>query len=111
MIVLVCGGRNYQDWKRLSDELDRLPVSEIIEGGAPGADLLARQWAVANKVSVVTFKADWKIHGRAAGPIRNQQMIDDGSPELVLAFPGGRGTADMMSRATKAGIPVVQILP
>ena len=50
------------------------------------------------------FPADWKVRGRAAGHIRNQQMLDEGRPHLVVAFPGGRGTADMVRRARAAGI-------
>jgi hypothetical protein len=50
--------------------------------------------------------ADWNTHGRAAGPIRNQRMLDEVKPELVVAFPGGRGTADMVRRAREAGVNV-----
>ena len=56
------------------------------------------------------FPADWIRHGRAAGPIRNEQMLREGCPDLVVAFhddPGlGRGTADMVRRALAAGVPV-----
>jgi hypothetical protein len=84
--------------------------SVVIHGACPtGADRWADEWATTSWCPAVTFEADWKAHGRAAGPIRNQQMIDDGRPDLVVAFPGGRGTADMVRRARRAGI-VVQVV-
>jgi hypothetical protein len=57
-------------------------------------------------VPIDVYVAQWKKHGRAAGPIRNQRMLDKGKPDLVVAFPGGRGTADMIRRAERAGVPV-----
>lgn len=115
MRVLVCGGRDYADKAKVFDELERLNAFNmtlcVISGGATGADSLAEEWARSNikkrnGVSFNGFKADWNKHGKAAGPIRNQAMIDKGRPDLVLAFPGGRGTADMIQRAEAAGIPV-----
>lgn len=111
MKVLVCGGRDYSDGLRVYAELDRLKPDIVIEGGAEGADTFAWRWARRNIAAhmLLTFKADWSRDGKAAGPIRNQRMIDDGKPDLVLAFPGGRGTADMVRRAKHAGIRVIEI--
>lgn len=113
MRVLVCGGRNFCDLDGAHNRLDAMhyekPISLIIEGGASGADRLGREWAGQNRVDSDTYFADWKTHGKAAGPIRNQRMIDEGKPDLVLAFPGGRGTADMVRRARTAGIEVVEV--
>lgn len=110
--VLVCGGRDFSDWSRLVDVLDDLHANRdfttLIEGGAKGADTMAYSWAGANKVEVLTFPADWERHGRGAGPIRNRQMLEEGRPDLVVAFPGGRGTASMVSLATDAGVEVIQ---
>lgn len=78
----------------------------IISGGARGVDSVAIDFAVVNWCPFVEFKADWKKHGKSAGPIRNQAMIDEGKPDLVVAFPGGAGTADMVHRAAKNNIPV-----
>ena len=114
--ILVCGGRDYKDRDRVFAELDRIneacgdPIC-VIAGGATGADAFAEEWARSKigkreGISFHGFKANWKELGRAAGPIRNQKMIDRGKPNLVLAFPGGRGTADMIHRAEEAGIPV-----
>jgi len=108
--VLVCGGRDYSDRKRLFEVLDAhhaaSPIEVLIEGGANGADRLAASWADLNYVAKMTFPADWITHGRAAGPIRNKQMLDEGKPDLVLAFPGGNGTQNMIRQAQKAGVTV-----
>jgi len=77
----------------------------IIAGGARGADTLAFQWALDVERPVTVVPARWRQHGKAAGHIRNQQMIDM-EPDLVVACPGGRGTTDCINRAIKAGIPV-----
>lgn len=111
MRVLVCGGRDYSDIERVYAELDSIhqarPITCIIEGGAKGADYLACRWSAARGLSEhARFNADWTLHGKAAGPKRNQKMLDEGKPTLVVAFPGGRGTADMISRAKKAGVVV-----
>lgn len=57
------------------------------------------------------FPADWAAYDRAAGPIRNARMIAEGKPDIVLAFPGGRGTANMVAQARKAGVRVIEIAP
>lgn len=115
MRVLVCGGRNYHDAEKVFAVLDKLHeqagIDCIIQGGANGADLLAADWTHERGVFSTTFLADWENQGRFAGPARNQRMIDEGNPDLVIAFPGGRGTADMMRKARKAGIKVVEIAP
>jgi predicted Rossmann-fold nucleotide-binding protein len=110
MKVLVCGGRDFADFAMLSEEMMRLlaerDVDAIIHGGARGADSMAGEFANATGIEEIVFPADWKKYGRRAGPIRNQQMLDEGKPDLVVAFPGGRGTADMVERARAAGIEV-----
>lgn len=112
MRVLVCGGRDYNDAPLVDKTLDsyweRSGHMVVIQGGASGADRLARAWCVRRLVMYENYPAAWKTLGKAAGPIRNQQMIDEGRPEIVVAFPGGRGTGDMVKRAKAAGIPVVQ---
>ncbi|WP_068458962.1 DUF2493 domain-containing protein [Hyphomicrobium sulfonivorans] len=112
MRVLVCGGRDFSDAAAVSRELDALALSgplTLIEGGAFGADRLARLWALRKGLEVVTFPANWKLHGKAAGPLRNQEMLDAGRPDLVVAFVGGRGTADMVRRARAAGVKVREV--
>jgi hypothetical protein len=113
MRVLVCGGRDYADDILLAEVLDDIDsqrrVTLLIEGEARGADTLARQWAERRRIPVRKYPADWEHDGKAAGPIRNQRMLDDGKPDLVVAFPGGRGTADMVRRANAAGVRVQSI--
>lgn len=113
MIVLVTGGRNYSDIDRVFETLDQVdaktPITRIVVGDARGADEFAAEWTAARCRACVIYKADWLKHGRSAGPRRNQKMLDDSKPSLVVAFPGGSGTADMVSRATKAGVRVMTI--
>jgi predicted polyphosphate/ATP-dependent NAD kinase len=108
--ILVCGGREYSDAEtvnRVLDEVSEGKQAVIIEGGATGADYLAAKWAQSRRMRLEVFAADWAEYGKAAGPIRNQKMLDMGKPDVVVAFPGGRGTADMVRRACQAGVPVI----
>lgn len=113
MRVLVCGGRDYDDLFRVYEELDKLNLDRktdvIICGGARGADELAIVYAEDFYIETKVYYALWNKHGRSAGPIRNQRMLDEGKPDLVVAFPGGVGTADMVARSRKAGIEVREI--
>lgn len=111
--VLVCGGRNFTDGALLGRVLDNLAKAEIIdaviEGDAHGADRMAGFWARKRGIDNIKFPADWKAHGNAAGAIRNQQMLAEGRPDLVIAFLGGSGAADMVLKAKRAGLRVVEI--
>lgn len=111
--VLVCGGRDYVDQDVVNEVLDgiheRTSIGVVIHGGASGADTCARRWADAKQIAHWAFPAQWSKHGRAAGPIRNQMMLEESRPNLVVAFPGGRGTADMSRRATEAGVQLLVV--
>ena len=107
MRVLVCGGREYSDREYVYETLDTIKPDVIIQGGARGADALAKDWAAYRGVPCEEFKADWNQHGRAAGFIRNKKMLDEGLPDLVVAFDGGKGTENMKSVATSYGIRVI----
>jgi hypothetical protein len=111
--VLVCGGRDYTNKELLYRKLDEAhefsSIVCIISGMAPGADTLAAEWAKERGIELAPFPADWSKYSRAAGPIRNAKMLVEGKPDVVMAFPGDKGTKDMIKRATKAKIPVVQI--
>lgn len=111
--VLVCGGRDYEDREQLFRVLDAAhlanPIVCLIHGAARGADTLAGDWALERDVLCNAYPADWDRDGRAAGPIRNKKMLVEGKPHMVVAFPGGRGTANMIQQAEAAGIPVVRI--
>ena len=106
MRVLVCGGRKFDDKAMLERALGEIEITELIEGAAKGADTLAREWAEVKKIPVRTFKAEFGRYGRAGGPIRNKKMLAEGKPDLVVAFPGGSGTANMVGLARAAGVPV-----
>ncbi len=112
MRVLVCGGRDFDNerWMHLTlTELHRNePFDVLIEGGALGADRIAREWAEAMSIRVETYEADWMRHGRGAGPLRNTRMLEDGQPDMVVAFPGGRGTGNMVRQARARGIRVLE---
>lgn len=81
---------------------------EIIEGGAKGADSAAADFAIVNYTKLTEVKADWEKYGKAAGMIRNRQMIDL-KPDLVIAFPGGIGTANMVTIARMNGVEVMEV--
>jgi len=133
--VIVTGGRAYTDQQHVRDTLDQLlaeidarvaPVEWLaataksqllqlilIQGGAPGADAAARNWAALHRDRVIsiTEPANWQRDGKAAGPRRNQRMLDLHHPDLVVAFPGRRGTADMVEKARGALVPVIEARP
>ncbi len=129
MRVLVCGGRTWgwahpteSDYRQrlaarqraktysvLDAFHNREPIDVVINGDARGADRLSSKWATHRGVPVARYPANWKHEGRAAGPIRNQRMLDIGRPDIVVAFPGGHGTADMVARAYDAGVRVFDV--
>lgn len=117
--VLVTGGRNFTDRPAMFRALDTLaqlfgPLF-IIEGAARGADAAAARWAECRSSDPavcsgrVTVPADWSRHGKRAGPIRNTEMLVLHRPNIVLAAPGGTGTADMVRKAKAAGLPVYDL--
>jgi hypothetical protein len=113
MRVLVCGGRTYNNKALVYSELDALRAKygwlTIIEGDATGADWLARAWCRERFHGCVEVAANWQRDKNAAGPIRNQLMLDMGKPDMGLAFPGGPGTADMVRRLRAAGVPTKEV--
>jgi hypothetical protein len=112
MRVLITGGRDFSDRKLLYETLTRLhsqhKFTALIHGDARGADRLGGEWASSMGIPVEAFPADWKKHGKAAGPIRNATMLK-ARPDMLVAFPGGRGTADMVQKAEAAGLPVTKV--
>lgn len=113
MRVLVCGSRYWDRKETIIAHLTTLHLGEkdlVLEGGARGADSLGKLVAERLCIPVKEYPADWTRYGRAAGPIRNQRMLDEGKPDLVLAFHDdiehSRGTKNMVEQAKKAGIPV-----
>jgi hypothetical protein len=114
-VVLVCGGRDYKDYAEVSRILHDLhierPITMLIHGAAAGADSLADIWARANNIPIKSRRANWVRDGNSAGPIRNGLMLRLDKPHLVVAFPGGKGTAHMVGIAKKAGVRVIEISP
>ena len=113
MRVLVCGGRDLRDAELVESTLDSLlaargPFERLIHGGARGVDRLAGAWARKNGVLEWDFLPEWHRAGTHDGAVRNQRMINEALPELVIAFPGGDGTADMVERAKAAGIEIIE---
>jgi hypothetical protein len=114
-IILVCGGRNYSDYRTVKSTLDSYISSlhrlqdhkidvAILTGGARGADSLAKQYALNNNLIYIEMPANWDKLAKGAGPLRNQSMLDFVDVNFVIAFPGGTGTADMVKRAQDAKI-------
>lgn len=107
--IVVTGGREYADMDVVRHAFDSLLIGTsdtIVNGGCRGADELCRLIAVERGVNVETMKADWNRYGRSAGPIRNSQMIAS-KPDIVMAFPGGRGTSNCVNLARDAKIPIM----
>lgn len=115
MRVLICGGRDFDDWRLLQSTLAQLhaerPFALVITGAANGADNLGSRWAHHQRIPVAEFPANWRFEGKAAGPKRNEAMIALGRPDLVVAFPGGRGTEDMVRRAAAAKVELIKVAP
>lgn len=113
--VLVCGGRNYSDKMKLGRTLydfhmsAKGPITKLVHGAASGADSLAGAWAEGRNIEQCIYPANWIEHGRSAGPKRNALMLREEAVDVVIAFPGGRGTDDMKARARRQKIEVVEV--
>lgn len=112
--VLVCGSRNWSNVESIYNALYGMPKDTIIINGAcRGADNIAHFVAQDLHLECRDYPAKWDAHGKAAGPIRNQEMIDKEHPDLVIVFheniKESKGTKDMCKRAKEQGIPVILI--
>lgn len=113
MRVLVCGGRDFDRdfvWNYLTAFVRPHSVTVVIHGCSGNTDMEAESVARAMKIPTIGYRAEWEKHGKKAGPLRNQRMLDEGKPDLVVAFPGGKRTADMKARARRVGVQVVEVL-
>lgn len=113
---LICGGRDFADQEMFDSAMgDLLRMwgcpRRVVHGGATGADTMAGEWAKKLAIDVAVYPAEWTRFGRGAGPRRNQQMLDQEHPDLVVAFPGNVGTPDMIARSREAGVAVAEIKP
>lgn len=126
MKVLICGGRKFEDWQSFEKAMDSIAMSyfsidtsvdifdpaaqlTIIHGDAKGADAFGAAWGYAKGAKVEAYPADWFLHGKRAGYLRNKQMLEEGKPDLVVAFPGGKGTAMMVDLAIKAKVLTLKV--
>lgn len=115
--VLICGDRHWNNYDLILRCVRKAhatePIDIIIEGEARGADVMGRQAAEELGILIAPFPAEWDRLGRAAGPIRNQQMLDEGKPTEVWCFHNNlresKGTADMFHRSLNAGLLVYAI--
>jgi hypothetical protein len=131
--ILVCGGRSYgrvpsvvseEERPRLAAQAcrerarlyrvlehapERLGLTRLVCGDQTGADFLAVEWAKEATIPFKVYPADWGQHGNKAGPIRNRQMLDEEQPAAVIAFPGAKGTRNMVGLAEKAGVLVIKV--
>lgn len=117
--VLVTGGRKFHNQRVVDAALDDVFALHngkltVIHGGASGADACAHAWVFAQRargahVGFDVYRANWRLYGTAAGPIRNRRMIREGQPDLCVAFPGGDGTADCVAQCKAAGIEVLLV--
>jgi hypothetical protein len=111
--LLVTGDRNWDDYQAVEDYLRiamEQGVTHVIEGEARGADTMARDAGWKLGLTVLRFPAEWDVYGRAAGPVRNQQMLDQDQPDRAVAFhlnlAKSKGTLDMVQRIERAGLPL-----
>lgn len=115
-LVLVTGGRDYADRDRVAVELSAAKPDAVLHGDAKGADRLAGEWAHWNDCAEIKMPANWDAYGKGAGPRRNHQMVSvantfrlGGWDVVVLAFPGGRGTEDCVTKARFRGLDVREV--
>lgn len=110
MRILITGGRDFADQMLLYMALDRLHhkhiITLVIHGDARGADRLSGKWAVDRGIEVMACPPNWNRCRRGAGPVRNREMLAL-LPQLIVAFPGGTGTADMVCVARTPGFEVI----
>lgn len=113
MRVLVCGGKDFKDYKHLCKVLDTLhreqPFSIVIQGASRGATTLAKKWADERGVTYLKFTANWNKWGKRATYLRNKRIIEEGKPDLVVAFPGGHATERMLRHCHEHYLNVIEV--
>jgi hypothetical protein len=114
VVLAIVGWRGMRNAKRFDVELDRWIAKHgvpdrIVTGCARGADQLARDYADRNGIAKTVKRAQWTTHGRAAGPIRNTQIVGECTHMLAFVHPSSTGTLDSIAKARSAGRPVTQV--
>jgi len=115
MRTIIAGSRTITDASKLQTVIDdyEWPITTVLCGGAQGVDKLGEQYALAHNIPIEYYPADWKTHGKAAGPIRNSQMAEN-AEALILIWDGqSRGSKDMLAKAQAKNLKtyVYYILP
>lgn len=111
--LLVTGGRRFHQTAYIYNVLDQIhahrPITLLVHGNAMGTDSIAGAWAVERGVPLAIFPANWKGENKAAGPLRNQRILDTVFVDGCVAFPGDRGTNDMIDRVNRAKISLMDL--
>lgn len=107
--VIVTGGRDFLDYECVKSVLQLFDIGLLIQGAATGADALAKRYAIEHNLPFEDVPAQWSKYGNSAGPIRNIQMLEKFPNAVVIAFPGGRGTANCISEARKRHMIVLEV--
>ena len=108
--LAIVGSREFTDYERFClvvDGYHAFEASEIVSGGARGTDTMAERYAFERNIPIKVHVAEWNVHGKSAGPIRNQKIVDDADEMIAFVNKHSIGTFDSIRRATKKGIPVV----
>ena len=113
MKVIIAGDRTYTDYSEflsiMRSYLPTMTITEIVSGGAKGADKMGEQYASEYEVPLKVFPANWEQYGKAAGPIRNKQMADYADALIAFIKPGSKGTLDMVTQAARKPLDLIVI--
>ena len=118
MRLIIAGSRSFRDYNILVDEVEVLCLAcdiktdelEIISGGAVGADSLGEIYAQKNNLPLTIMKANWDVHGKSAGMVRNSNMAEVADACIVFWDGESRGSKNMIDIATKKGLKLFWIM-
>jgi YspA, cpYpsA-related SLOG family len=108
MKVIIAGGRDYENYDVLIDAVKEslFEITTVVSGGANGVDALGKRYAFENKKELDVHEANWKAHGRGAGPARNKKMAENAEALIAIWDGQSKGTKNMIDTATKKGLLV-----
>ena len=108
MKVIIAGCRDYANWSDFLNCMDTITydITEVVSGGSNGGDLVGEEYVYTKNIPLKKFPADWKTHGKAAGPIRNRLMAEYGDALIAFWDYKSRGTQNMIQEMTKLNKPV-----
>jgi hypothetical protein len=109
-IVIITGGRDYSNKDKIYATLDHFKPTMIIVGCAQGADYITIGYALEKEIPYKVYIADWNKYGKGAGPKRNREMLESNPHATVIAFKGGRGTANCVMTAKSLGLKVYEVV-